>query len=772
MQHSLRLLAASAALSWVGAGASPHRLARTRRAVAQIPGYDFAGCYTEATASRALTGTAYFDDLMTVEKCANACSGYKYFGVEYGRECYCGNDINDGSVEADLADCSFACPGDSSENCGAGNRLNLYTRTSDPVTPTLTTYSSRGCYAEPSGARALASQVTGAADMTVEKCATFCGSAGYTLFGLEYYTEVNTPCWLRYSTVEADAIMSQCYCANVLTFGAVPADAADCKFPCAGNSDELCGGDWRLNLYEFSVDSTPVSTSTTTSASAVATAGPATYTAEGCYTEAQGIRALSGVAYYDDAMTVEKCAAACAGYTWFGVEYGRECYGGNIINSAEGSVPTALSECSFPCPGDSTEKCGAGDRLNVYRFLPAASPSATSTSASTVTSVDTPTSTPTDVACEDDADCDDESDCDDDDDDDDTTTTAVPTISATSTKSTSDSTTSATASDTSSSSADPVSTSTSVDDQVTTSTTTSATASDTSSSSADPTSTSTSVDDQATTSTTASTSVADQATTSTTTSTSVADEVTTSTTTSTSVADQVTTSTTTSTSVADQVTTSTTTSTSVADQVTTSTTTSTSVAAQVTTSTTTSTSVAAQLTTSTTTSSSAAATTSSAPTVVDLLSNGGFEGSGGWTIKTTAPGALTYSFVNTNDPHTGLRSSSVAYSAGSSAYQAWFSQVITPKANTRYSFQGWAKASSANPGCSISYYIGTANGASNLKTMAQITSANLKPNWASSTGFWDSGSVVSASFNVRWTCSGSAARTYYVDDLSLVPASA
>lgn len=92
-----------------------------------------------------------------------------------------------------MADCSFACPGDPSESCGAGDRLNLYTRTTDPTAPTLTAYSDRGCYAEPSNARALASQTTRAADMTVAKCATFCGNAGYTLFGLEYYTEVSNP---------------------------------------------------------------------------------------------------------------------------------------------------------------------------------------------------------------------------------------------------------------------------------------------------------------------------------------------------------------------------------------------------------------------------------------------------------------------------------------------------------------------------------------------------------------------------------------------------
>ncbi len=195
MPRSVTLVATAAALSWAGAGASP--LAFTRRAAAQIPGYDFTGCYTEAINMRALTGSSYFDDLMTVEKCANACVGFKYFGIEYGRECYCGNNINGGSVEAPLADCSFACPGDASETCGAGNRLDLYTRTTDPEVPTLTDYSSRGCYAEPPNSRALGGPATRADDMTVDKCADFCGDAGYTLFGLEYYTEVNILCSLQ-----------------------------------------------------------------------------------------------------------------------------------------------------------------------------------------------------------------------------------------------------------------------------------------------------------------------------------------------------------------------------------------------------------------------------------------------------------------------------------------------------------------------------------------------------------------------------------------------
>jgi hypothetical protein len=50
------------------------------------------------------------------------------------------------------------------------------------------------------------------------------------------------------------------------------------------------------------------------------------YTFLGCWTEATSMRALSGSSYYDYlAMTLEKCAGDCVGYTYFGVEYGGEC---------------------------------------------------------------------------------------------------------------------------------------------------------------------------------------------------------------------------------------------------------------------------------------------------------------------------------------------------------------------------------------------------------------------------------------------------------------
>jgi len=58
--------------------------------------------------------------------CATDCAGFKYWGVEYGGECYCGNSFNTGSVVAQASDCSFTCPGAPLEYCGAGNRLSAY----------------------------------------------------------------------------------------------------------------------------------------------------------------------------------------------------------------------------------------------------------------------------------------------------------------------------------------------------------------------------------------------------------------------------------------------------------------------------------------------------------------------------------------------------------------------------------------------------------------------------------------------------------------------
>ncbi|KAK1762165.1 WSC domain-containing protein [Phialemonium atrogriseum] len=72
-----------------------------------------------------------YDD-MTVEICADYCldqQGQTMFGLEYGGECYCSDELQSGSVLVDDEDCNMACPGNAAEMCGAGNRLSVYQKT-------------------------------------------------------------------------------------------------------------------------------------------------------------------------------------------------------------------------------------------------------------------------------------------------------------------------------------------------------------------------------------------------------------------------------------------------------------------------------------------------------------------------------------------------------------------------------------------------------------------------------------------------------------------
>lgn len=174
----------------------------------QSLGYSPVSCHTEATSGRALSSKSYFDDRMTVEKCAIACSGFRYLAwnmeeryttratsslirLTFHIKCYAGNDFGTGSITTSEADCSFACPGNAEQKCGAGNRLNVYTQSVTDVATPPGTFNPQGCYSEPEQAgngRALSDKRIDSADMTVEKCAEAC--AGYTYFGLEYYHEV------------------------------------------------------------------------------------------------------------------------------------------------------------------------------------------------------------------------------------------------------------------------------------------------------------------------------------------------------------------------------------------------------------------------------------------------------------------------------------------------------------------------------------------------------------------------------------------------------
>ena len=210
---------------------------------------------------------------------------------------------------------------------------NIVTRQVGPLLANGTAqYLYLGCYYDGSG-RQLKQEYD---NSTNENgwCQSNCLAAGYIFSGTEYHTE----CWCGNAPPSASK-----FTAESLKY---------CSYACPGDDTQACGGaGGYISIYYDSTrytpnsgslpvlvqnaalsssaptaaasSSSPSSTSSTPNPSGVLSVGNYSYV--GCYTEATNMRALTGNAYYNNALTVEMCASVCAGFSWFGVEYSREC---------------------------------------------------------------------------------------------------------------------------------------------------------------------------------------------------------------------------------------------------------------------------------------------------------------------------------------------------------------------------------------------------------------------------------------------------------------
>ncbi|KAI9826107.1 MAG: hypothetical protein M1832_000556 [Thelocarpon impressellum] len=337
--------------------------------VPSIGAYNFLGCYTEATGTRALSAKVFNTPDMSLDKCAGLCAGYQYFGAEYGSECYCGDSLAAGSVRAlNQADCSFTCPGNLNQFCGAGNRLELYQidGTAPTPTPTATTtattatgtgsatglpagWAYAGCYSEGSTGRAItAYQAPDNAALTIESCVQTCVGLGYPVAGMEF--------------------SSQCFCGRFISNGGALVPDTECSNTCSGNAAEKCGGPARLSIYSngpLEVYQPPA---------AQTTGLPGSWEYQGCLQDNAGnglVRTFIWQIIFPDTNDAETCLNQCAkfGYMAAGMEYGDECYCGDVAHIDEvGAALVPETECNVLCSGNPSFMCGGGSRLSYYKW--------------------------------------------------------------------------------------------------------------------------------------------------------------------------------------------------------------------------------------------------------------------------------------------------------------------------------------------------------------------------------------------------------------------
>ncbi|KAJ3128526.1 hypothetical protein HK098_004156 [Nowakowskiella sp. JEL0407] len=342
--------------------------------------FTYIGCFNDGAGGRTLGAKATVSQTLTVQTCTAFCSGYALAGLEYGVECYCDNYLrNNQTIASSQLDCNMPCSGNSSQTCGAGNRLSMWSlngaEVKQAVPPSIQTtnlptgWSYKGCLMD-GAPRSLQGAVYMGNDVQPSTCIAYCVSRGFKLAGLEYSNE--------------------CYCSNSITAGYALALESDCSMTCAGNETYFCGNGNRLTYYEYAnlpatltLSTTSISGSSmttlqntasvqstaTSTLSLIPTVTPSNtingFISVGCYTDGVAGRALAGKAITNTAMTVEICTAFCSGYQLAGVEYGVECYCDNAIKNSNG-IASIQADCNMACPGNSLEKCGAGNRLNVW----------------------------------------------------------------------------------------------------------------------------------------------------------------------------------------------------------------------------------------------------------------------------------------------------------------------------------------------------------------------------------------------------------------------
>ena len=195
-------------------------------------------CFEDNLAGyRNLPHRTYYGSKNTIKSCKKACfqKGYQYAGVQYSKECYCGNYLPK-KIARKQSECNMACSGDRSQKCGGGNRMNVYQCTC--ITSLSIIYvdltmkyllADGACFEDNEGGyRNLPHRTYYGSKNTIKSCKKACFKKGYKYAGLQYSKE--------------------CYCGNNVP-RKVASKQSECNMDCSGDKSQKCGGGNRMNVY-------------------------------------------------------------------------------------------------------------------------------------------------------------------------------------------------------------------------------------------------------------------------------------------------------------------------------------------------------------------------------------------------------------------------------------------------------------------------------------------------------------------------------------------
>ncbi|CAJ1970367.1 unnamed protein product [Cylindrotheca closterium] len=310
----------------------------------------YLGCFQDDSTFRVMDTAVKHE--IDVEECRDFCSiiGYAYAAIQFGYECYCGNAY--GSLGT-ASNCNSACFNSADQYCGGENSNSVYMSGAVVTSPVPALASDLYCGCTGDFNYEIVRDMSHSAPHTglsQSACIQYCKSEGYNFAGLQYANEcfcgdspgsygMSLNCF--FFDNDKDGYRDFC---NVVGKGACLDGSNECE----------CGGVESNILFR-----------TSQAISCPSVAQPADDYI-GCRNDLASNRDLDVLGSHYS--SVAECKALCLdiGFTYFGVQYGEQCFCGNSYGKY------GISEnCDTPCTAVDESNCG-GEYANSAYFTGAA----------------------------------------------------------------------------------------------------------------------------------------------------------------------------------------------------------------------------------------------------------------------------------------------------------------------------------------------------------------------------------------------------------------
>ncbi|KAH6865989.1 hypothetical protein BKA58DRAFT_404518 [Alternaria rosae] len=87
--------------------------------------FRYLGCYQAIITNRVIHDIGVTLTYMSVSRCEHICQSYRYYGLEAGDSCLCGNALRYNPV-AQPSKCTTKCTGNAAAKCGGNLAMDIY----------------------------------------------------------------------------------------------------------------------------------------------------------------------------------------------------------------------------------------------------------------------------------------------------------------------------------------------------------------------------------------------------------------------------------------------------------------------------------------------------------------------------------------------------------------------------------------------------------------------------------------------------------------------